>query len=264
MAFENEKQPLDNNEEHQQSIGDAFYEDLKAAGFKIFDYTQDEYELLMSRAEVEQEERKYMGGHPDYVEEQDMARAEARDGVSADGREEQGFTKQGDSYVISNDQTKATITPREGFFDVEAHRNEYDSTETFVGYVGDNALAFYGKEGYVERSTNEYWDSRELTVENVKIVLEKFEIDLPDSLAKGLSDWQEQFWDGHETEKGYIPEGAEAPEETSERLRLELGSALAEAQGIAEYESLTPSLSEDHAREQSVEVEDGEGNSFSL
>src|SRR5262249_36323948 len=130
--------------------------------------------------------------------------------------QEEEFTKRGDSYIITDGYVEgfvATITPREGFFDVEAHRNEYDSTETFVGYVGDNALAFYGKEGYVERSTNDYWDSRELTVENVKIVLEKFEIDLPDSLAKGLSDWQEQFWDGHEIEKGYIPEGAEAPQE---------------------------------------------------
>lgn len=72
-----------------------------------------------------------------------------------------------------------------------------------------------------------------------------------------------------EIEMVYGPEGAEAPEETDERLRFEFGSALAEAQGIAEHESRFANLErsspgDDHAQEQSVELEDEEDYSFSF
>jgi len=72
-----------------------------------------------------------------------------------------------------------------------------------------------------------------------------------------------------EIEMVYGPEGAEAPEETSERLRLEFGSTLAEAQGIAEYESQFANLErsspgDDHTQGQSVELDDVEDHSFSF
>jgi len=68
------------------------------------------------------------------------------------------------------------------------------------------------------------------------------------TLAKQSSEWRREFWAGHEIEPGarltseefrmiYGPEGAEAPEEIGERLRIEVGSALAQAEGIANYGS---------------------------
>jgi len=116
-------------------------------------------------------------------------------------------------------------------------------------------------------------------------VLGEFKIDLPDKLANGLTEWQEKFWDGNgiesnfgdfgdrpmleEIEMAYGPEGVAAPEETGERLRLEFGSTLAEAQGIAESESQfanleRSSLGDEHAQEQSLELEDEEDHSFSF
>jgi len=65
-------------------------------------------------------------------------------------------------------------------------------------------------------------------------------------------------------ELDYWPGGPEAPEEISERLRLEFGSALAEAQGIADYESLRSSPGADQAQGQSVELDDEEDYSFSF
>jgi hypothetical protein len=173
-----------------------------------------------------------------------------------EGQEEE-FTKRGESYIVTDGYVEgfhATITPREGFFDLEVWGEEYLNT-------------------------------RELTVDNVRTVLGEFKIDLPDKLANGLTEWQEKFWDGNgiesdlgafgdrltpeEIEMAYGPEGVAAPEETGERLRLEFGSALAEARGIAEYESQFANLKrsplgDDHAQEQSLELEDEEDHSFSF
>jgi len=171
--------------------------------------------------------------------------------------QEEEFTKRGESYIVTDGYVEgfyATITPREGFFDLEV----------------------WG-EGYL--------NTRELTIDNVRTALGEFKIDLPDKLANGLTEWQEKFWDGNgiepnlgpfgdrltleEIEMVYGPEGVEGAEETSERLRLEFGSTLAEAQGIAEYESPFANLKrsspgDDHAQEQSLELEDEEDHSFSF
>jgi hypothetical protein len=173
---------------------------------------------------------------------------------------EEEFTKEGESYIVNDGYVegfRASITPREGFFDLEVYRHESE-------YERDDDIGIY-VQGYRE----EYLNSRELTVDNLRTAVEDFKLTVPDNLAKELTEWQEKHWDGNEIEKGYMPEGIEGPEATSERLRLEFGSALAEAQGIAEYESQFANLErsspgEIHAQGQSIELEDGEDNSFSF
>ncbi len=138
---------------------------------------------------------------------------------------EEEFTKEGESYIVNDGYVegfRASITPREGFFDVEVYRNEHE-------YERDDEIGVH-----VVGHREEYLNSRELTVDNIRTAVRDF-VTIPDSLANELTEWQEKYWDGNEIEKGYAPEGAEAPEEISERLRLEYGSALAEAQGIAEF-----------------------------
>jgi hypothetical protein len=173
---------------------------------------------------------------------------------------EEEFTKEGESYIVNDgyvDGFRASITPREGFFDLEVYRYEYENER-------DDDIGIY-VQGYRE----EYLNSRELTADNLRTAVRDFNLTVPDNLAKELTEWQEKYWDSNEIEMGHAPEGAEAPEEISERLRLEFGSALAEAQGIAEYESQPANLERslpgnDHAQGQSVELDDGEDHSFSF
>lgn len=209
---------------------------------------------------------------------------------------EEAFTKQGVSYVsyVNTDgPMEFRITPREGYFDVEVsettHEYEYEHD------VIDGISVSYPV--YDEIDEMEHLNSRELTVCNVETAVQRAILDpewtLPEDLAKKLIDWQEKYWDGNEIEKGYVPEGVAAPEDISERLGPEFDSALAEAQGIAVYESLTLEERQDviqsarelddwmeseaitkyeraslednqNAQEQSVELEDGEDHSFSF
>jgi hypothetical protein len=123
-----------------------------------------------------------------------------------------------------------------GFFDLEVYRNEYE-------YERDDDIGVH-----VEYHRETYLKSRELTVDNVRTAVRDFELAVPDKLANELTEWQEKYWDGNKIESNLgdrlTPEeiemayGGEAPEETSERLRLEFGSALAETQGISGYETL--------------------------
>jgi hypothetical protein len=170
---------------------------------------------------------------------------------------EEEFTKEGESYIVNDGYVegfRASITPREGFFDVEVYRHEYE-------YERDDNIG-----SYVQGHREEYLNSRELTVDNIRAAVRDFELTVPDNLANELTEWQEKYWDGNEIEMGYMPDGAKAPEEISERLRLEYGSALAEAQGIRDYESQfeTSSPSNNQAQGQSLELEDGEDHSFSF
>jgi hypothetical protein len=152
---------------------------------------------------------------------------------------EEEFTKEGESYLVNDGYVegfRALITPREGFFDLEVYRNEYE-------YERDDDIGVH-----VEYHRETYLKSRELTVDNIRTAVRDFELAVPDNLANELTEWQEKYWDSNKIEPGsgtfegrVTPEeiemayGGEAPEETSERLRVEFGSALAEAQGVAEF-----------------------------
>lgn len=198
-------------------------------------------------------------------------------------REEQEFTKRGDLYIVPDGQEEgfsALITPRDGLFDVQVWKGE-EETDAY-------SRAIYGSPIYEEKCLH----TRELTVENAQKTLDEYHIKIPDRLVEELSEWRREFLESpehademrmaaaeagdldgqltlEEVEMIYGPKGAEAQEETSERLRVEFGSALAEAQGIAEYESQLANLErsspdDNHAQEQSLELEDGEDHSFSF
>src|SRR6266545_3711523 len=100
--------------------------------------------------------------------------------------------------------------------------------------------------------------SLEESAKDVEKILDLVDISIPYKLVEELSEWRREFLeseayademhmaaaeagdlDGRLTpEEVEMAYGREAPEETSERLRLEFGSTLAETQGISSYETL--------------------------
>jgi hypothetical protein len=110
---------------------------------------------------------------------------------------EEAFTKRDESYLVNDGYVEgfvASITPREGFFDLEVYRNEYE-------YVRDDDIGVH-----VEGHREEYLNSRELTVDNIRTAVREFEITVPESLANELTEWQEKYWEGHAGEIDKIAE----------------------------------------------------------
>lgn len=154
---------------------------------------------------------------------------------------EEEFTKEGESYIVNDgyiEGLRASITPQEEFFDLEIYKNEYE-------YERDDDIG-----AYVVGYRAEYLKSRELTVDNIRTAIRDFNLTMPDDLAKELTGWQEQYLDSNKIESNLgnlgdrlSPEeietvyGGAAPETISERLRVEFGAALAEAEGVAKYGS---------------------------
>jgi hypothetical protein len=132
---------------------------------------------------------------------------------------EEEFTKEGESYIVNDgymEGFRASITPREGFFDLEVYRNEYE-------YERDDEIGVQ-----VKHHRETYLNSRELTVDNVRTAVRDFELAVPDNLANELNEWQEKYWDGYEEEIEYGRYKGQ---------RLEFGPPLARAEGIANYGS---------------------------
>jgi hypothetical protein len=81
----------------------------------------------------------------------------------------------------------ASITPTQGVFDVELVK---------MGYT--NYADEYTGEIHRGLGIEEYSKSLELTVEDVRKVLDQWDIKLPEWLAEKLSEWRQEFWESPE------------------------------------------------------------------
>ena len=119
-------------------------------------------------------------------EDEEPVAPEMEQKIATENRE---FIEGFDCYFVEHERGWAKITPSQGVFDVEIVRTGYtDYEEDYTGEI------------YRGLCIEQCSETRELTVEDVRKVLDQSDIKLPDGLAEKLSEWRREFWEGQADE----------------------------------------------------------------